>query len=511
MARTAALLHELLDAAANRSPRSAALSSRNYSLTYRELARASITMAALLQCEGVRRGDRIVVTAADGIGITVLVYAASRLGAVFSVLHEQVRGGPLEHVLRDCAPTLLVSDDPEAVRTAAEQSVPFLNLAELVATALDTGSTATPTDEGVLAVDPVSLIYTSGTTSLPKAVVSTHQQVLFAVSAIQECLRYRSDDVVYCPLPLSFDYGLYQVYLAAISGARLHLGTVAEAGPPLLRSLEEVGATVLPSMPSIADRLAWLLSRSRGGPSRLRLLTNTGAALSEATMSALRAALPHLQIQVMYGLTECKRTAIMPPDGDLDRPGSCGLPLPGTEVLVVGDDGNRLPPGEIGQFVVRGPHVMAGYWRRPELTAERFPCREGLFPELCTGDYGWQDDEGYLYFSGRRDDLYKERGFRLSATEVEAAATRVDGVTSAAVLPPEGKRTALLAVVADITADEVRERMRDHIEPFKIPRRCVRLDALPINSNGKVDRKQLAALIDPTPVTSEPLQAHLAR
>lgn len=162
---------------------------------------------------------------------------------------------------------------------------------------------------------------------------------------------------------------------------------------------------------------------------------------------------------------------------------------------------------------MRGPNVMAGYWKRPELTAERFPRAEGLFPELRTGDYGWLDKEGYLYFSGRRDDLYKERGFRLSATEVEAAATRVDGVTSAAVLPPEGKRGALLAVVADIGADEVREGMRDHIEPFKIPRRCVRLDALPTNGNGKVDRKKLAALIEQAPaapVTAEASRAGLA-
>ncbi|OIJ91606.1 class I adenylate-forming enzyme family protein [Streptomyces monashensis] len=515
MPRTPQLLHEILDRAADRDPESAALSSRGHGLTYRELATATTAMAARLRREGLRRGDRIIVTASDGIGIAILVYAASRVGAVFSVLHEQVRGGPLEHVLRDCEPALLVSDDPDAGRTAAEHGVRSLALDELVPTALDadTAEAATSAGPSALGVDPVSLIYTSGTTSLPKAVVSTHQQVLFAATAIQECLDYRSDDVVYCPLPLSFDYGLYQVYLAALSGARLHLATVAEVGPPLLRSLEEAGATVLPSMPSVSDRLAWLLGRSSGGPSRLRLLTNTGAALSETTMTALRAALPHLRIQVMYGLTECKRTAIMPPDGDLDHPGSCGLPLPGTEVFIVDDDGDRLPAGEIGQIVVRGPNVMAGYWRRPELTAARFPRAEGLFPELRTGDYGWQDKDGYLYFSGRRDDLYKERGFRLSTTEVEAAATRVDGVTSAAVLPPEGKRTALLAVVADITADQVRAGMRDHIEPFKIPRRCVRLDALPTNGNGKVDRKKLTALIEqdpPASVITEALQARLA-
>ena len=497
MARTAQLLHELLDHAAERTPHSVALSSQGSSLTYAELADASARMAARLHQEGLRRGDRMVVTASDGIGITLLVYAASRLGAVFSVLHEQVRGAPLEHVVKDCEPGLLVSDDPEVAHTAVRHKLTFLGLEELVRSALDDRAVTAPLPEdlGPLTVDPVSLIYTSGTTALPKAVVSTHQQVLFAATAIQTCLQYRADDVVYCPLPLSFDYGLYQVFLAALSGARLHLGTVVEAGPPLLRSLEAAGATVLPGVPSVADRLAWLLRRHAGKLSKLRLLTNTGAALSDSTMSALREALPQLRVQVMYGLTECKRAAIMPPDGDLTHPGSCGIPLPGTEVFVIGDDGERLQPGESGQFVVRGANVMAGYWRRPELTAERFPRTEGLFPELRTGDYGWQDKEGYLYFSGRRDDLYKERGFRLSATEVEAAATRVDGVTSAAVLPPEGKRTALLAVVADITANEVLDGMQEHIEPFKIPRRCVRLDALPVNGNGKVDRKELAALI----------------
>ncbi|MFI2213992.1 class I adenylate-forming enzyme family protein [Streptomyces sp. NPDC020141] len=491
------LLHDLLDQAAARDPGAAALSTRDSGLGYGELAGASVRMAGLLRRRGLGRGERLVVKASDGLGVPILVYAASRLGLVFSVLHEQVAGGPLEHVLTDCEPALLVSDDPGDAPTAARSGVAFQPLTELVRAALDPrGDTdPAPPDPGVLAVDPVSLIYTSGTTALPKAVVSTHQQVLFAASAIQSCLGYRADDVVHCPLPLSFDYGLYQLYLSALSGARLHLGTVAEAGPPLLRSLEESGATVLTAVPSVADRLAWLLRRTDRGPGGLRLLTNTGAALSESTMSALRGALPGLRIQVMYGLTECKRTAIMPPDGDLTRPGSCGLPLPGTEVFVVGDDGERLPAGEIGQFVVRGPHVMAGYWRRPELTAERFPRAGGLFPELRTGDYGRQDEEGYLYFAGRRDDLYKERGFRLSATEVEAAAARVDGVTSAAVLPPEGRRAALLAVVADIPAEQVRERMREQIEPFKIPRHCVRLDDLPVNGNGKVDRKRLAALV----------------
>ncbi|MFC9279821.1 class I adenylate-forming enzyme family protein [Streptomyces collinus] len=492
------VLHSLLDETAAARPEQPALSTATGCVTYGELAAASIGAAHRLRAEGVRRGDRVVITTPDAVTVAIALHAASRVGALFSVLHEQVRDQPLDHVLTDCEPAVMVTDDPGAAATAEAHDVRVVDPVAL--------RRAAPTTEPLpepLPVDGACLIYTSGTTSLPKAVVSTHQQMLFATRAIQSMLRYRPEDVVYSPMPLSFDYGLYQLFLSILSGARLHVGTVAEVGPPLLRSLESSGATVLASVPSVTDRLAWLVRRARSAP-RLRLLTNTGAALGPDTVAALREAIPTLSVQLMYGLTECKRTTIMPPDGDLDRPGSSGLALPGTEVIVMDDDGTRLPPGEVGQFVVRGPNVMAGYWRRPELTAERFPRAGGLFPELHTGDYGWLDEDGYLYFSGRRDDLYKERGFRVSATEVESAARRVEGVTSAAVLAP-GPRTgnkAVLAVVTDLAPADVLDNMRGLIEDYKIPRRCVPVVALPTNRNGKVDRHALADLIDSSALTT---------
>jgi acyl-CoA synthetase (AMP-forming)/AMP-acid ligase II len=147
--------------------------------------------------------------------------------------------------------------------------------------------------------------------------------------------------------------------------------------------------------------------------------------------------------------------------------------------------------------VVRGPNVMAGYWRRPELTAQRFPRADGLFPQLNTGDYGWLDDEGYLYFVGRRDDLYKERGFRVSATEVAAAANRVDGVEAAAVLPPgDGREDATLIVVSRLASHEVLSRLRTELEEFKVPRWCHVVQSIPLTSNGKVDRASLARMTD---------------
>jgi acyl-CoA synthetase (AMP-forming)/AMP-acid ligase II len=495
------LLHELIDDAARRWPNRTAVSTTSRTLSHGELAAASVRGAAWLRGQGVRRGDRVVIVCPNDVVVPALVYAASRIGAAFCVLHEETAGRPLAHVLADAEPALLVASAGPSLALARRHAVRAAGTDEASRRILAAGPAA-PGDgvpEGgrgePVPVDPMCLIYTSGTTSAPKAVVSTHQQALFAVRAIQSMLAYRPDDTVYCPLPLSFDYGLYQIFLGAASGAHIRLGLPAEAGPALLRTIIASGASVLAAVPAVAQTLARLMRRRAGDVPPLRLLTNTGAAMPAEILAALRAAIPTLRVQLMFGLTECKRATIMPPDADLDRPGACGLPLPGTEVFAVGPDGGRLPPREVGELVVRGPNVMAGYWRHPELTAERFHREHGLFPQLRTGDYGWLDEDGYVYFVGRRDDIYKERGFRVSATEVEAAARRVSGVESAAVLPPLDGRPALLTVVGDLAPAEVLRSMRAEIEEYKIPRRCVVLDSLPLTRNGKVDRTALLAAV----------------
>lgn len=491
---TAALVSDLLDARAGATPDAIAVSDAGRRVTYGWLRAASERVAGWLRSRGVGRGDRVVVRAPAGVAIPALVYGCARAGAVYVVVHDRLPRPVLRHVLDDAQPRLFVADEADVAEFARGLGVDVATLDDLL-DVCDTGTPGEPV-ERPLPVDPVSLIYTSGSTGLPKAVVSTHAQVVFAATAIQAELAYRPDDVVYCPLPPSFDYGLYQLFLATQGGARLHLASSAEAGARIVTELLRTGATVLPAVPLLAEGLARMLSRPGARPPSLRLLTNTGAAMSGEVLAKLRAAMPGLRVQLMFGLTECKRATIMPPDEDLRRPGSCGRALPGTEVFVVDDEGRRLPPGEVGEIVVRGPHVMAGYWRRPEPTELRFPRREGLFPQLHTGDYGWLDDEGYLFFVGRRDDLYKERGFRVSATEVEVAARRVPGVRSAAVLVPGRSRpTATLVVVAELAPHEVLAHLRVELEDFKVPRRCVVVDELPVNANGKVDRTVLAGLV----------------
>jgi acyl-CoA synthetase (AMP-forming)/AMP-acid ligase II len=490
------LLHRWLDDRADKTPDLPAITSAGQQLTYRQLHDGSVRLASWMWRGGVSRGGIVVIAVPTSAIVPVLIYAASRMGAVYCILHEKTTGPAMEHVLDDTNPALVVADDPETHNLASRRGVRVVDT-EQITSAMAT-EPAGPVPESTSPDRPLCLIYTSGSTSRPKAVVTTHQQALFVSRAINSQLNYRHDDIVYTPLPLAFDYGKYQLFLGLLSGAHIWLGSAAEAGPSLLRNLVRSQATVLPALPAIAETLAWLLARHQGKPPPLRLLTNTGAAMSPKTLADLRAAMPYMSVQLMYGLTECKRAAINPPDEDLQRPGSSGRPLPGTQVHVADEKGNPLPPGEMGEFIVRGPHVMDGYWKCPEQTAQRFIRSDGQPPALRTGDYGWRDADGYLYVEGRRDDVYKERGFRVSATEVEAAAQAIPGVRLAAVLPPgsdSARSPSVLVVTGDLTVEQVVAALRLQIEPYKVPRRCLAVESLPLNGNGKVDKKALAKYV----------------
>jgi acyl-CoA synthetase (AMP-forming)/AMP-acid ligase II len=472
------LLHDLLKSA----PGSAtAIAEPGRSLSYAEISERSVALAQWLGDAGVREGDRVVfsLTRANFLFLPAFVFACSRVGAAFCAVHEQVIGEPLDHVLRDAGPALVVSDNP-AVRAQADAlSIRTCAHDEAVPAAGSGG-------HGRFSADlPACLIYTSGSTSRPKAVVSTHRQMVFVARAIQSMLNYRQDDVVFVALPMSFDVGLYQILLCALSGARMWLGT---SGVRLVPELADSGATVFPAVPALAGALEWGVRRSRPGSwvPKLRLLTTTGAAMQESTVQALRKALPSLRVQLMYGLTECKRATIMPVDGDLTRPGSSGRALPGTEIRVLNERGEPERPGVIGEIVVTGPHVMSGYWNRPELTAQRF-----RHTGLHTGDYGYLDEAEYLYVQGRRDDVYKQNGFRVSALEVEAAAVLVPGVETAALLPPRDDVDSTLVVVGSVDVTDLRLHLPRHLEEFKLPRWYEVVDEMPLSHNNKVDKAAL--------------------
>jgi acyl-CoA synthetase (AMP-forming)/AMP-acid ligase II len=341
-----------------------------------------------------------------------------------------------------------------------------------------------------------TLIYTSGSTAAPKAVICPHSAVVFAAQALVDALGYRADDVVFCRFPMSWDYGLYKVLMTCIARCEIVLAD-RESDFTLLRRMRETGVTVVPIVPSLASMIVGLARRDTGDRPPVRLFTNTGAALPAATAAALRELFPGARVVRQYGQTEAKRITVMPVREELERPGSVGRPLPGTQVLILDEEGRTLPPGETGEIVVTGPHVMSGYWRNPQATARSFrPDPHGRGLRLHTGDYGSLDADGYLYFQGRRDDMFKRKGFRMSTVEIESAALDIPGVRAAAALPPDDRHDLTLFVESDLSPRTVTRELMQRLETAKMPAECRVLSEFPLTPHGKNARRELAALLD---------------
>lgn len=483
----------ILSALASRDPDSPALVDAAGTVSRAELAALAAATAAWLTRRGVRPGDRVLVRAGAHRTTVAALFGCLRAGAVFVPYATDTTGYQLAHLVADADPALLLTDDPSdldnfpGVGAVPGALVDELRAAEPVSEAPDP-----PVGPDDLAL----LLYTSGSTARPKAVACTHGQVAFAARAVAARVRYRAEDVVLCRLPLSFDYGLYQTFLTFQAGGTLVLAD-ATRDARFLVDLAATGVTVLPLVPSLATMLLRLATR-RATPALTspRLVTSTGEHLPAATIAGLRRVFPRAGVQIMFGTTECKRITVHEVDGDRDRPGSVGRPLPGTSVHILDDQGREVPAGRSGQIAVRGPHLMAGYWRAPEQTAARYRRDADGGRTLLTGDHGHLDAEGYLYFDGRRDHLFKLRGVRTSTVEIEDAAGRVPGVDQAVVLPPDQSREAVLVVVASAGPEQVLVGLRALLGPARTPATCRVVAAMPLTANGKVDRRALGRLVD---------------
>lgn len=485
------LVHGLLDDAADAWPERVAIETKDDSITFARLREAALVHACALGEMGVGPGARVVVEAENTIDVVSVIFAVLALGAAFSPIHPSTPVKQRAYIADNAGAVLSVRRQEGELVAESAAGVALLPAFEATAPLAEGPNSLAEVQPGTISEDLACLIYTSGSTGAPKGVTCLHRQVTFAVRAIAECLDYRAEDKIFAALPLSFDYGLYQVFLGLATGAMLHLADPRVAGLTLFKELAATRATILPAVPPMLDNLATLGRRRADSLRALRLITNTGAAAVPATVATLRQSFPNLRFQLMYGLTECKRATICPPDADLDRPGTCGLPLRDTEVRIVDEEGNALPPGEVGEIAIRGPHVMAGYWNDAEETARRYVLRNATMRELRSGDYGWLDDGGYLYCEGRRDDIFKQRGFRVSCSEIEAAALAIDGIKHAVLIPPSGKKPSVLLVCFDDGEFDVIAHLSDALEEYKLPARCMALPHFPTTANGKFDRRTL--------------------
>jgi len=348
-------------------------------------------------------------------------------------------------------------------------------------------------------IDLAAIVYTSGSTGDPKGVMLTHRNMLTAATSITSYLENVEDDVILSVLPMSFDYSLYQMIMAFRMGARLVLERSFTYPAQVLKLLVDEGVTGFPGVPTVFAILAEMKTLAQYDFSKIRYVTNTAAALPVKHITMLSDLFPKAAIYSMYGLTECKRCTYLPPKYIKDKPTSVGIAIPNTELWIVGEDDRKLGPNEVGQLVIRGATVMKGYWDKPEATAKKL--RPGPLPGefvLYTGDYARLDEDGFLYFVGRMDDIIKSRGEKVAPKEVENALVNIQGVKEAAVIgvPDEILGQAVKAYVvlekgvSMSDKDIVRECQR-RLENFMVPKHVVFVDDLPKTTTGKIKKTGL--------------------
>ncbi len=513
------LLHEMLPRVAVASPGKTAIIVGGRAYTYADLDDQSTRLAAALQARGLERGDRVAIYMDNTWPCVVGIYAVLRAGGVFLVINPQTKQDKLTFVLNDCAVRFLLTDVHLAGQYGpALAEVP--SLAGVIVSSPDgTGATATAAatipcedldavldgasapvaDPGTIALDLASLIYTSGSTGTPKGVMHTHQSMLFAARSLIEYLRMDEDEVIIDVLPLAFDYGLYQLLMTVQLGATLVLERSFTYPAEIFNRMQEHGVTAFPGVPTIYAIILATHARSPLTFPAIKRITNTAAALPADYVPRLREVFPNALIYKMYGLTECKRVSYLEPELAERFPRSVGKAIPGTEVYLLNAAGERAAVDEPGILHVRGPHVMLGYWNRPDRSAEML--KPGPLPGqtvLCTGDWFRMDEHGLLYFDGRSDDIIKTRGEKVSPVEIENVLYSLPEVLDAAVIgvPDELLGQAIRAFVvpapgATLTERDLRRVLAARLENFMVPRDIVIVDKLEKSASGKINKKDL--------------------
>lgn len=507
------LLHQLLERSARQTPDKVALVFEGTNHTYADIDRRASQLAAELQRRGVRRGDRVATFLDNSVEAVVAIFAALKCGAVFMPINPLTRRDKLAYLLNDARASALIAhaalrpefEDALTHNTSVHtcfvaglrDSAPLADPRCLPYPAQSAQALKTPAN---IDLDLAGVIYTSGSTGEPKGVMLTHLNMVSAARSIVAYLELQPDDRIVCVLPLAFNYGLSQVLAAFLVGATLVLERSFSFPVKVLETMAKERVTVFPGVPTVFTLLMNLKTLRDHPLDHLRKITNAGAALSEQHIHQLRQRFPQARLYSMYGLTECIRVTYLPPEQVAIRPTSVGRGMPNEEVWLVDEAGMRLPWGATGELVIRGSNVMRGYWDKPEETAKRLkPGPMAGEVVLHSGDLFRTDDEGWLYFVARRDDIIKCRGEKVSPREVENVLYGMPGVLEAAVIgvpdPLLGqavKAFVTLKAGVELTERDVIKYCASRLESFMAPKYVNFVAELPRTDTGKIKKTGLA-------------------
>jgi acyl-CoA ligase (AMP-forming) (exosortase A-associated) len=518
------LLHELILTAADRAADAPALTSGSTTVPYGDLAADVQAFASGLMSLGLLRGDRVGIYLEKRVETVVASFGVAAAGMVFVPMNPLLKAEQVGYIASDCGVRVLVTS-PERLALLG----PLIAALPSLRTVVVVGDAAAPAascevlmwsnllsasaraGHRVIDTDTLSILYTSGSTGRPKGVVLSHRNMVAGAKSVASYLGNHAGDTLLAALPLSFDAGFSQLTTAFHAGARVVLLNYL-LPRDVLKALEREKVTGLTAVPPLYLQLT-TLEWPAAINEHLRYFANTGGRMPRETLNALRQRLPRAQPFLMYGLTEAFRSTYLPPDEVDRRPDSIGKAIPNAEILVLREDGTECAPEEPGELVHRGALVGQGYWGDAEKTAERYKLLPpgvggrdaGLqLPEFAvfSGDTVRRDAQGFLYFIGRRDEMMKTSGYRVSPTEVEEVLYATQMVGECVAFGTEhatlGQAIQVIATAPDGSAKldvaallaACKQRMPAYMVPAGVEPVA---GPLPRNPNGKIDRKALSA------------------
>jgi amino acid adenylation domain-containing protein len=507
-------VEEFLEQSAARTPEKTAVVCGKTRLTYGEIEASANRLAHRLIGHGVKRGDRVAISVENSTEAVISLFATLKAGGVFVFVNPMTKEDKLVWILNNCRAAALITDVAKA-RSAGSRLAESVHLKAVWVVGAGTDRNHLSFDKAItdsaapdtrpagrsIDLDLAALVYTSGSTGRPKGVMATHLNMISAADSVTSYLENSAGDVILNVLPLSSSYGLYQVLMMFKVGGTIVLERSFTYPYKVVETIIRENVTGLPIVPTISAILIQLNLSTYHLPA-LRYITNAGAALPTHHITRLRELFPQVRLYSMYGLTECKRVSYLPPDQIDIRPASVGRGMPNQEVYVVDDDGGRVGPGVVGELVIRGSNVTRGYWEDPEATARAL--RPGPIPGekvLYSGDLFKTDEEGYLYFVSRKDDIIKTRGEKVSPREVEEVLYGIEGVAEAAVfgVPDPVLGSAVKAVLTlregmQVNEAAVLRHCSQKLENFMVPKFVEFRASMPRTTSGKIAKRQLAAV-----------------
>jgi acyl-CoA ligase (AMP-forming) (exosortase A-associated) len=507
------LLNHFLEKSAEKFPDKIALVCQGERLTYQQINSSANRLAKGLKDFGVERGDRVAIFLENSVESVLSIFGILKADAVFVVINPTTKKDKLAYILNNCRVKALITSPDKTdllkevlqktdsvksvILTGKQESEVKMFFPDKRVSYFDKVLNSCPDNlpqNKNIDLDLASIIYTSGTTGNPKGVMLSHLNMVSASNSITQYLENTSDDIILNVLPLSFDYGLYQILMGFKIGGRVILEKSFLYPYVIVDLMLKEKVTGFPGVPTIFAILLQLEDLKKQNFDSLRYLSNTAAALPVAFIKKIRETFPKAKLYSMYGLTECKRVSYLPPE-ELDRrPNSIGKGMPNEEVCIVNEDGQRIATGEIGELVVRGSNVMLGYWELPEETAKVL--KPGPLPwerVLYTGDLFRIDEEGFLYFVGRKDDIIKCRGEKVSPKEIENVLYNLEGILEAAVVgvPDEILGQAIKAFVVlkegiILSENDILRYCQKNLEDFMVPKYLELVETLPKTESGKI-------------------------